>query len=66
MLLKTVVSGMVQPKQLITHHFALNDVMQAYNTFGNAMKERTLKVIITNDSVSRPRAAQQQLQPDRR
>jgi alcohol dehydrogenase len=48
MLLKTVLSGTVQPKQLITHHFALNDVMQAYDTFGNAMKERALKVIITN------------------
>ncbi|MEO8398152.1 MAG: alcohol dehydrogenase, partial [Chloroflexota bacterium] len=42
-------SGKVQPKQLITHHFALVDVMKAYDTFGNAMKERALKVIITND-----------------
>jgi alcohol dehydrogenase len=49
MLLKMVVSGKVQPKQLITHHFALDDVMKAYDTFGNAMKERALKVIITND-----------------
>ena len=48
MLLKTVMSGRIQPAQLITHHFALDDVMQAYNTFGNAMKERALKVIITN------------------
>ena len=48
LLLKTVLSGKVQPNQLITHHFALNDVMQAYDTFGNAMKERALKVIITN------------------
>ena len=49
MLLKTVMSGKLQPKQLITHHFALNDVMQAYNTFGNAMEERALKVIISNN-----------------
>jgi alcohol dehydrogenase len=49
MLLKTVMSGKVQPEQLITHHFALCDVMHAYNTFGNAMKERALKVIITNE-----------------
>jgi len=49
MLLKTVMSGRIQPAQLITHHFALDDVMQAYNTFGNAMKERALKVIITTD-----------------
>jgi len=49
MLLKAVMSGKLQPEQLITHHFALKDVMQAYNTFGNAMKERALKVIISND-----------------
>ena len=49
MLLKTVMSGKVQPKQLITHHFALKDGLQAYATFGNASKERALKVIITND-----------------
>jgi alcohol dehydrogenase len=49
MLLKTVLSGKVKPQQLITHHFALKDVMQAYDTFGNAMKEHALKVILTND-----------------
>ncbi|MDO9066466.1 MAG: zinc-dependent alcohol dehydrogenase family protein, partial [Chloroflexota bacterium] len=49
MLLKTVASGKLQPKQLITHHFTLDQVMQAYDTFGNAMKERALKIIITND-----------------
>lgn len=49
MLLKTVMSGKIQPEQLITHHFALSDVMQAYDTFGNAMKESALKMIITND-----------------
>jgi len=50
MLLKTVVSGRLQPKQLITHHFGLDQVMQAYDTFGNATKEHALKVIITNDN----------------
>ena len=48
MLLKTVVSGRLQPKQLITHHFMLDQIMEAYDTFGNAMKEEALKVIITN------------------
>ena len=48
MLLKTVVAGKLQPRQLITHHFMLDQVMQAYDTFGNAMKEEALKVIITN------------------
>jgi alcohol dehydrogenase len=48
LLLKTVVSGKLQPQQLITHHFMLDQIMQAYDTFGNAMKEEALKVIITN------------------
>ena len=48
MLLKTVVSGKLQPQQLITHHFTMDEMMQAYDTFGDAMKEKALKVIITN------------------
>ena len=49
MLMKTIASGKIKPRQLITHHFKLDDIMQAYDTFGHAMKERALKVIITND-----------------
>ena len=48
MLLKTVRSGKLQPQKLITHHFALNEIMKAYDTFGNAAKEKALKVILTN------------------
>jgi len=47
LLLKTVMAGKLQPKQLITHHFMLKDVMMAYDTFGNAGRERALKVILT-------------------
>ena len=49
MLFKTVMTGKLLPKKLITHHFTLNNIMKAYDTFANAMKERTLKVIITNE-----------------
>ena len=49
MLLKTVIAGKIQPKKLITHHFEMKDLLKAYETFGFAMKERALKVIITND-----------------
>jgi alcohol dehydrogenase len=48
MLLKTVQSGKLQPGKLITHHFPLNEIMTAYETFGNAAREKALKVIITN------------------
>jgi len=47
MLLKTVRSGKVEPLKLITHHFPLGEIMKAYDTFGNAAKEKALKVILT-------------------
>jgi alcohol dehydrogenase len=48
MLLKIVQSGRLEPRRLITHHFALNEIMKAYDTFGNAANEKALKVILTN------------------
>jgi alcohol dehydrogenase len=48
MLLKVVRSGKLQPGKLVTHRFALNDIMKAYDTFGNAAKEGALKVVLTN------------------
>lgn len=47
LLLKTVQSKKIEPNNLITHHFRLDQVMEAYETFGNAAKERALKVIMT-------------------
>jgi len=52
MLLKTVKSGKLKPEKLVTHHFQLSDVMQAYDTFGNAQREKALKVIISNENTS--------------
>ena len=49
MLLKTVSSKKIDPTKLITHHFALNNIMQAYDTFQNAARDKTLKVILTNE-----------------
>jgi alcohol dehydrogenase len=51
MLLKVVRAGKLEPKKLVTHRFALNDVMKAYDTFGNAAKEGALKVVLTNATV---------------
>lgn len=47
MLLKTVYAKKLNPKQLITHRFALGEIIKAYDTFGNAARERALKVILT-------------------
>lgn len=48
LLLKTAISGKLPLNHLITHHFMLDQIMQAYDTFENAMQEQALKVIITN------------------
>ncbi len=48
MLLKTVTSGQIKPEKLITHHFELDEIMNAYEVFGNAAKEKAMKVILTN------------------
>ncbi len=49
MLLKTVESKKVQPEQLISHRFKFDQFMQAYEVFGNAAREKAMKVIISND-----------------
>ena len=49
MLFKTVQSGKIEPAKLITHHFKLDDVIKAYETFGNAAEAHALKVILTNE-----------------
>ena len=46
MLLKTVQSRKMDPTRLITHHFSLDEGVQAYDTFRRAAETRALKVII--------------------
>ncbi len=52
MLLKNVSSGKLEPKKLITHHFKMDDIMHAYEVFGNAGAEKAMKVIIEADDIS--------------
>lgn len=47
LLLKNVQSKKLKPEQLITHHFNLDEIIQAYEVFGNAAKEKAMKVILT-------------------
>jgi len=47
MLLKTVQSRKLDPKQLITHRFTLDQILDANETFGHAASSGALKVIIT-------------------
>ena len=46
MLLKTVQSGRIDPKRLITHRFQLNRIDDAYAIFGQAAKTGAIKVVI--------------------
>jgi alcohol dehydrogenase len=52
MLMKTVKSGKIDPQKLITHHFAMADILEAYEVFGHAAQTQALKVIITADATS--------------
>jgi alcohol dehydrogenase len=47
MLLKTVQARKIDPAKLITHHFTLDRILDAYETFGHASNTGALKVIIT-------------------
>lgn len=46
MLLKTLASGKIKVEELITHNFTFENILDAYETFQNASKEKALKVII--------------------
>ncbi len=48
--IKTVQSGKIDPRKLITHRFKLDQIMEAYDPFENAGKKKTLKVIMTNEN----------------
>lgn len=47
MLLQTVQSGTVDPGRLITHRFALDSILEAYEVFANAAREKAMKVILS-------------------
>lgn len=52
MLLKTVQSGRIDPKRLITHRFDLDHILDAYETFSHAAGTKALKVIIETDAAA--------------
>lgn len=46
MLLKTLASGKINVEELVTHRFPFKEIVEAYETFQNAAREKSLKVII--------------------
>jgi alcohol dehydrogenase len=47
MLLKLVASGKLPAERFATHQFRLNEMMDAYDTFGRAAETKALKVVLT-------------------
>lgn len=46
MLLKTLSNGKIKVEELVTHNFTFENILEAYETFKNASKEKALKIII--------------------
>ncbi|MBA2077275.1 zinc-dependent alcohol dehydrogenase family protein [Rhodanobacter sp. PCA2] len=47
LLLQTVQAGSVDPGALVTHRFALDDILTAYDVFANAAREKAMKVLLS-------------------
>jgi alcohol dehydrogenase len=52
MLLGMVQTGRLAVTKLISHRFALSDIMQAYDTFAHAAQQHALKVVIKNQAAA--------------
>jgi alcohol dehydrogenase len=52
-LLRAVIAGRLEPQRLITHRFGLDEIMQAYDTFGHASESGALKMLMHADAGAR-------------
>ena len=52
MLVRIVQPGRLDAEKLVRHRFEVSEIMKAYDTFGNAAKERALKAVLKNASAS--------------
>ncbi|NJN99684.1 MAG: zinc-binding dehydrogenase [Anaerolineales bacterium] len=53
-LMKMIKAGKLDPTQLISHHFHLDEIMTAYNIFKNAAQERAIKIVLSSDAAAVP------------
>jgi alcohol dehydrogenase len=47
-LLKLIKASKLDPSPLISHHFRLDEIMQAYKVFKNAAQEQAIKIVLTS------------------
>ena len=46
MLIKLLAQGKLDVAGFVSHHFALSDILDAYDTFARAAETKALKVVI--------------------
>jgi len=49
-LLRLLTSGQVDAKRFVTHHFALDEFVEAYDVFSRAAETAALKVVLTREA----------------
>ena len=52
-LLQLIVEGRLDPTPFATHHFALDDSLDAYDTFARADETKALKVVLEGEHANR-------------
>ena len=51
-LLKMVKAGKLDPTRLISHHFDLDRIVEAYDMFKNAAQEQAIKIVLSNNAAA--------------
>ncbi|HRE27359.1 MAG TPA: hypothetical protein PK954_12045, partial [Anaerolineales bacterium] len=49
-LLRMIQACKLDPTLLITHHYPLEQIVEAYEVFKNAAREQAIKIVLTNTS----------------
>nr|WP_207145376.1 alcohol dehydrogenase catalytic domain-containing protein [Afifella marina] len=52
-LLKMVQAGRLDPTSLVSHHFHINEILDAYEIFKNAAEEEAIKVVLSTDAAKK-------------
>jgi len=48
LLIKAIETGKLHPGKMVTHRFAFDDILEAYETFGDAARHSALKVVLAS------------------
>ena len=62
-LLQLIAEGRLDPRPFATHRFALDDTLDAYETFAAAAETNALKVVLEGDHAKRAPERERELAP---